>query len=57
MKTARLNVRIFLKWLMTERLMQKNGIIYAGKWTVKGWLFVEKRRKKWTENGMGRLCI
>jgi hypothetical protein len=57
MKTARLNVRIFLKWLMTERLMQKNGIIYAGKWTVKGWLFVEKRRKKWTENSVGRLCI
>ena len=57
MKTARLNVRIFLKWVMTERLMQKNGIIYAGKWTVKGWLFVEKRRKKWTENSVGRLCI
>ena len=57
MKTARLNVRIFLKWVMTERLMQKSGIIYVGKRTVKGWLFVEKRRKKWTENGVGRLCI
>ena len=42
---------------MIERLMQKNGIIYAGKQTVKGWLFVEKRRKKWTENSVGRLCI
>jgi len=57
MKTARLNVRIFLKWVMIERLMQKSGIIYAGKRTVKGWLFAEKRRKKWTENSVGRLCI
>ena len=57
METARLNVRIFLKWLMTERLMQKNGIIMQGKQTVKGWLFAEKRGKKWTENGVGRLCI
>lgn len=57
MKTARLNVRIFLKWVMTERLMQKSGIIYVGKRTVKGWLFAEKRRKKWTENGVVRLCI
>ncbi|WP_315403251.1 hypothetical protein [Hoylesella saccharolytica] len=42
---------------MIERLMQKNGIIYAGKQTAKGWLFAEKRRKKWTENSVGRLCI
>lgn len=42
---------------MIERLMQKNGIIYAGKQTVKGWLFAEKRRKKCTENSVGRLCI
>ena len=42
---------------MIERLMQKNGIIYVGKRTVKGWFFAEKRRKKWTENGVGRLCI
>lgn len=42
---------------MIERLMQKNGIIYAGKQAVKGWLFAEKRRKKCTENGVGRLCI
>ncbi|WP_262502652.1 hypothetical protein [Hoylesella saccharolytica] len=42
---------------MTERLMQKSGIIYVGKRTVKGWLFAEKRIKKWTENGVGRLCI
>ncbi len=34
---------------MIERLMQKNGIIYAGKQTVKGWLFAEKRGKKWVK--------
>lgn len=34
---------------MIERLMQKSGIIYVGKRTVKGWFFAEKRGKKWAK--------